>query len=75
MGLYAVKVIEVSSKTVITEAENFEKAKDKVESAWQNVEIIFDADDFSYVNFETSDYFEEREINPDYKDLDKYERI
>ena len=75
MGLYAVKVIEVSSKIVITEAENFERAKDKVESAWQNAEIIFDADDFSCVNFETSDYFEEREINPIYKDLDKYERV
>lgn len=75
MGLYAVRVIEVSGKTVITEAENFEKAKDKVESAWQNAEIIFDADDFSYVNFEASEYFEEREINPNYKDLDIYERV
>jgi hypothetical protein len=75
MGLYAVRVIEVSGKTVITEAENFAEAKDKVESAWQNTEIIFDADDFSYVEFKASDNFKEKEINPNYKDLDIYERV
>ena len=75
MGLYAVKVIEVSSRTVVTEAESFEEAVDKINDAWDNAKIILDYDDFDYVKYEPSNRFEDREINPICKDLDLYQRV
>ena len=75
MGLYAVEIIEVFSKTVVTEADSFAEAKDKIESAWQDMKIMFDSGNFRHVDFKPSDIFEEREINPIYKYLHLYERI
>ena len=55
-NVYAIIVREISEKTVCVKAEDLDEAIDKVESAYRNVEIILDAEDFCYKDVIPSPY-------------------
>ena len=55
-NVYAITVREISEKTVCVEANDLDEAIDKVETAYGNVEIIIDADDFCYKDVIPSPY-------------------
>ena len=54
---YGVRITETLARTVIVEADSFEKAEDKVRDAYKEGRVILDADDFSDVEFGESPMF------------------
>lgn len=59
MKTFYIKVIETLSKTVEVRAEDYETAREKVQDAYDNAEIVLDADDF--VEYEIYDATDETE--------------
>lgn len=51
---YKVQITETLTREVYVEADNLEDAQQIVEDKYRNQEIVLDADDFSFVDFNTS---------------------
>lgn len=51
---YKVQITETLTREVYVEADNLEAAQQIVEDKYRNQEIVLDADDFSFVDFNTS---------------------
>ena len=73
--IYAITVREILEKTVCVRAKDLDDAIDKVESAYYNVEIILEPDDFSDREFVPSEYHGVHGIVDDEEDLECYQKI
>ena len=51
---YKVQITETLTREVYVEADNLEDAQQIVEDKYRNQEIVLDADDFTFVDFNTS---------------------
>ena len=72
-NVYAITVREILEKTVCVEAEDLDKAIDKVESVYDNEQIVLDAENLSETEFVPSCYASENgivtdEMMDDYKE-------
>ncbi len=67
MAQYGISVREILKRAVIVEAENLEKAIQKVEDAVEREEIILDVDDYDDREIVPSEYFEGGKV-PEGKD-------
>ena len=74
MAQYGISVREILKRAVIVEAENLEKAIQKVEDAVEREEIILDVDDYDEREIIPSEYFEGGKV-PDGKDVSYYWQI
>lgn len=57
MPKFGINIKEFLKKTVIVEAENIEKAVQKVNDAYEQEKIILDAGDYDEAEIEPSPYF------------------
>lgn len=75
MAKYAVSYIEVYRQNYIVEAENYEKAEEKVREAAEHYELDFDIESFDYwevesdIGFGTKEVPETEELAGYYKDF------
>lgn len=60
MAFYAVEIEEVLQKVVAIEAESEDEAYQKVKEAYQNGDIVLDADDFMDANLKNMDMTQEQ---------------
>ncbi|MCX4299939.1 MAG: DpnD/PcfM family protein [Lachnospiraceae bacterium] len=74
MAQYGISVREILKRAVIVEAENLEKAIQKVEDAVEREEIILDVDDYDDREIVPSEYFEGGKV-PEGKDVSFYWHI
>lgn len=74
MAQYGISVREILKRAVIVEAENLEKAIQKVEDAVEREEIILDVDDYDDREIVPSEYFEGGKV-PEGKDMSFYWHI
>ena len=74
MARYGISVREILKRAVIVEAENLEKAIQKVEDAVEREEIILDVDDYDDREIVPSEYFEGGKV-PEGKDVSFYWHI
>ena len=71
MPRYGISVREILKRTVIVEAENVEKAVQKVEEAVERDEVLLDVDDYDDREIVPSEYWEGGRI-PDGEDVSCY---
>ncbi len=71
MPRYGISVREILKRTVIVEAENAEKAVQKVEEAVERDEVLLDVDDYDDREIVPSEYWEGGRI-PDGEDVSCY---
>ncbi len=71
MPRYGISVREILKRTVIVEAENVEKAVQKVEEAVERDEVLLDVDDYDDRKIVPSEYWEGGRI-PDGEDVSCY---
>lgn len=74
MSKYGISVREILKRTIIVEAENIEKAIQKVEEAVECEEIILDVDDYDDREIIPSEYWENGEV-PEEEDVSFYWHI
>ena len=74
MAQYGISVREILKRAVMVEAENLEKAIQKVEDAVEREEIILDVDDYDDREIVPSEYFEGGKV-PEGKDVSFYWHI
>lgn len=74
MSRYGISVREILKRTVIVEAENLEKAIQKVEEAVKRDEIILDVDDYDDREIVPSEYWKDGKV-PEGEDVSFYWHI
>lgn len=74
MSRYGISVREILKRTVIAEAENLEKAIQKVEEAVKRDEIILDVDDYDDREIVPSEYWKDGKV-PEGEDVSFYWHI
>ena len=72
MPKFAVQIDEIQSDIYIIEAENYQKAEEKIKTAYRNGTIIIDTEGYFDVDFKPLDNFGKKAIDPNDRRLEYY---
>lgn len=69
MAKFVVSVEEILRRNFIVEAENISKAKERLEDAYMDLNVVLDAEDWCFAEFESEGEADEDDLAR-YKNLD-----